>query len=92
MLITLLTLIISLSVSLIAHIISYFIRHRLKFIVIGSATYQEFNTWHKSKDYITANPDEYQIFVFEKNEYTFITNSNCIANIKGNNYVASNYD
>ena len=72
---TLAILIISLCLSTVAHTISFFVKRRPKFIVVGNMSYREFNTWHKAKAFIDNELGEQQVFIYEKNEYTFITSS-----------------
>ena len=95
---------ISLCVSIVSHTISYFISRRTKFIVVGAMSYREFNNWHKAKNFIDKELGEYQVFIYEKNEYTFITSSNYVrrlftkqneidlTNYQGNSYEHSEKD
>ena len=76
MTITIIALIISIGISIVTHTISYFINHRPKFIVVGAMSYREFNSWNKAKKFIDKELAEYQVFIYEKNEYTYITSSN----------------
>lgn len=97
--ITTIILTISICFSIVSHTISYFIGYRPKFIVVGSMSYREFNSWHKAKKFIDNELAEYQVFIYEKNEYTFITSSNYMMRIYNRkneidltNYQGCNYD
>lgn len=67
---------ISLGTSIFTHLIMRLIFKRPKFVVVGTMAYMEFNTWHKAKDYIDNQLGEYQVFIYEKFEYTYLTSSN----------------
>ena len=73
---TIITLLITLSISVIGHTLTIYYAQRPRFVVIASECYLEFKTWHKAQQYIKEEPlEDYQVFIFEKNEYTFITSS-----------------
>ena len=73
---TLAILTVSICFSIVTHTIGYFINRRPKFIVVGAMSYREFGSWHKAKAFIDKELGEHQVFIYEKNEYTYITSSN----------------
>ena len=77
----------TISISAIWHIISYFIKRRPKFVVVGKMRYREFKSWHKAKEFINQQVDEYQVFIYEKHEYTFITSSHYLDSVVNNKEV-----
>lgn len=70
------TLIVSLAISVVSHSMTILFNQRPKFVVVANELYFEAHTWRKAKKYIKDNSlDDYQVFILEKNEYTFITSS-----------------
>lgn len=67
---------ISVGTSIYTHLIMRLIFRRPKFVVVSTMVYMEFNTWNNTKEYLYSLLDEYQVFILEKNEYTYITSSN----------------
>ena len=67
---------ISVGTSIFTNLIMRLIFRRAKFVVVSTMVYMEFNTWNDTKEYLYSLLDEYQVFILEKNEYTYITSSN----------------
>ena len=73
---TVITLLVSLSISVISHTVTILFNRRPRFVVISLGQYLEFKTWHNAqKQILEKKISNYQVFILENKEYTFITSS-----------------
>ena len=71
---TLFILLVSLGVSAIIRLLTFCIRRKPKFVVIGPKSYYSCRSWYRANQYIIENlwGKSYQVFIYERHKYIFV--------------------